>query len=309
MNYILVVDDSLVDRRVAGQLLEGRPEYHVEYAADGAEALELVEARLPLAVVTDLQMPEIDGMQLIATVRRRFPTVPVIVMTAYGSEEIAVQALTMGAADYVPKSRLAPDLAKAVESVLAITAGQRAPLRLLHCLRSQKLEYELENDLLLVPALVAHLQQAATDLGLLDQSDQVRFAKALVEALRNAICHGNLELFPAAAEAAGQYPPRGDDAFAARQRQPPYCDRRIYVRATFTSDEVRITIRDDGPGFDTTRVPNVRKDPAHLSGDGGRGLVLIQMFMDEVAFNPAGNEITMVKRGGRPLAASGPAAA
>ncbi len=87
MNYILVVDDSLVDRRVAGQLLEGHPEYHVEYAADGTEALELLEARLPLTVVTDLQMPEIDGMQLIEGVRRRFPSVPVIVMTAYGSPD------------------------------------------------------------------------------------------------------------------------------------------------------------------------------------------------------------------------------
>jgi CheY-like chemotaxis protein len=286
VNYILVVDDSLVDRRVAGQLLEGHPEYHVEYAADGSEALELLEARLPLAIVTDLQMPEMNGMQLIEVVRRRFPTVPVIVMTAYGSEEIAVQALTSGAADYVPKSRLLADLPKSVESVLAITAGQRAPQRLLHCLRSQKLEYELENDLLLIPALVAHLQQAAVDLGLIDQGEQVRFAKALVEALRNAICHGNLELAP-------------DAVGAARPSQPPYCDRRIHVCATFSPQEVRIRIRDDGPGFDTTRVPNVRKDPAHLSGDGGRGLVLIQMFMDEVAFNPAGNEITMVKRAGK----------
>jgi CheY-like chemotaxis protein len=274
VNYILVVDDSLVDRRVAGQLLEGHPEYHVEYAADGSEALELLEARLPLAIVTDLQMPEMNGMQLIEVVRRRFPTVPVIVMTAYGSEEIAVQALTSGAADYVPKSRLLADLPKSVASVLAITAGQRAPQRLLHCLRSQKLEYELENDLLLIPALVAHLQQATVDLGLIDQGEQVRFAKALVEALRNA----------------------PDAVDAARPSQPPYCDRRIRVCATFSPQEVRIRIRDDGPGFDITRVPNVRKDPAHLSGDGGRGLVLIQMFMDEVAFNPAGNEITMVKR-------------
>jgi hypothetical protein len=52
----------------------------------------------------------------------------------------------------------------------------------------------LENDLLLVPALVAQLEQAAVDLGLIDRGEQVRFAKALGESLPNAIAHGNLEL-------------------------------------------------------------------------------------------------------------------
>ncbi len=133
------------------------------------------------------------------------------------------------------------------------------------------------------------------------QTEQVRLAKALVEALRNAICHGNLELSPDLMEAAGHPGSSLDHAIAARPLQPPYCDRRIRVCAMFSPEEARITIRDDGPGFDITRVPNVREDPAHLSGDGGRGLVLIQMFMDQVAFNPAGNQITLVKRAGKNL--------
>ena len=77
--------------------------YHVEYASNGIEAIELLETRLPLAVVTDLQMPEMDGMQLVETMHRQFPTVPVILMTSRGSEEIALQAL------YVRGGRLHPE--------------------------------------------------------------------------------------------------------------------------------------------------------------------------------------------------------
>ena len=134
------------------------------------------------------------------------------------------------------------------------------------------------------------------DLALVNKADSLRLAKALVETLHNAIFHGNLELT------------RGSNrdrrpAFAARRRrgrrrreQSPYCDRRVQLRAVFSPREARFVVQDEGPGFDTTRLPNVKTDPSYLSRGGGRGLVLIHMFMDEVTFNSTGNEITLVKR-------------
>jgi CheY-like chemotaxis protein len=299
MNYLLVVDDSLVDRQVVGGLLQRKTEHHVEYASNGLEALELLEARLPLAMVTDLQMPEMDGMQLVTTVRRRFPSVPVIVTTAHGSEDIAAQALLAGAADYVPKSEIVTELLKSLENVLAIASGDRLHYRLSHCLRYEELQYELENDLLLVPPLVSHLQEAALDLGLVDATDNVRLGRSLIEALRNAIYHGNLELSPEQI-AAVQSLPGPTDAVASRRKQLPYGQRRVYVRALLSPREARFTIRDEGPGYDVASLPDIIEDPTPLSRSGGRGLVLIRMFMDEVRFNTAGNEITLVKRGHTP---------
>jgi anti-sigma regulatory factor (Ser/Thr protein kinase) len=63
----------------------------------------------------------------------------------------------------------------------------------------------------------------------------------------------------------------------------------------FSPTQAKFVIQDEGPGFDTARLPDVRADPSYLSRGGGRGLVLIHMFMDEVAFNSTGNEITLVK--------------
>ena len=104
MTIVLVVDDSAVDRRLAGGLLEKESGLTVIYASDGTEALVKLDTENPDLVVTDLQMPKMNGLELVGAIRHQYPLVPVILMTAHGSEEIAIAALEQGAASYVPKS-------------------------------------------------------------------------------------------------------------------------------------------------------------------------------------------------------------
>ena len=106
MSNILVVDDSDVDRQLIEGFLKDVGELEITFAANGAEALDAMEQRVPDLVVTDLFMPKIDGLELVAQSRERFPLVPVMLVTSKGNEEIAVQALQQGAASYVPKRLL-----------------------------------------------------------------------------------------------------------------------------------------------------------------------------------------------------------
>ena len=235
-------------------------------------------------------------MQLVKIVHQKYPTVPVILVTAYGSEDIAVEALLVGAADYVPKSRLASDLAESVESVLALAVSDRPHQRLAQCLRHEEVRYELENDALLIPPLVEQLQHVAMDLDLIDTSNAMRFSRSVMEALRNAIYHGNLELPYDHVKSADRPTGVALEIMTQRQRELPYRDRRVHVHAVFTRDEARIVVRDEGPGFDVASLPNVLDDPTYLAEGEGRGLVLIRMFMDDVSFNTTGNEITLVKK-------------
>jgi anti-sigma regulatory factor (Ser/Thr protein kinase) len=80
-----------------------------------------------------------------------------------------------------------------------------------------------------------------------------------------------------------------------RCAQSPFCDRRIHVHVKIVRDEARFVVRDEGPGFDVSKVPQ-SADAAALEWEGGRGLVLIKACMDEVHHNERGNEIMMVKR-------------
>ena len=126
----------------------------------GAEALEKIQLVHPDVVLTDLQMPEMDGLELVGAIRSApFPLVPVILMTAHGSEDIAVQALARGASSYVPKMKLAAELPEVLESVLAVSKADRHNERLGDCLHRTSSEFVLDNDTALVYPLVDHCQR------------------------------------------------------------------------------------------------------------------------------------------------------
>ena len=295
MNYLLVVDDSQVDRFLVGKLLQKHFTHQVEFAANGLEALEQIEAQLPLAIITDMQMPVIDGLRLTETVRRRFATVPVILMTAHGSEQVAAEALLRGATDYVPKENLATELCPAVECVLNMVAGGSREQRLGHCLQYEETRYQIENEALLIPPLVEHLQQTAHQLQLVDDTDRLRLSKAIFEALHNAIYHGNLEL-TADEVAEVRQSPHTASALLARRQSNSHWQRRVTIVSTISPEEGRFTIRDEGLGFDSQQVIRDRINPERLTTRGRHGLTLIHAFMDEVHFNARGNEITLIKR-------------
>jgi DNA-binding NtrC family response regulator len=99
---ILIVDDEDGMRRLLGRVLS-RQGYETSTAGSGAEALRMVAGERFDLVVTDIKMPEMDGLQLLEELKAYEPSLPIIVMTAYGTIENAVQALRFGAYDYIAK--------------------------------------------------------------------------------------------------------------------------------------------------------------------------------------------------------------
>ncbi|MEO8900062.1 MAG: sigma-54 dependent transcriptional regulator [Polyangiaceae bacterium] len=99
---ILVVDDEASARSGLTKLLE-QEGYPVDSAADGLLALEQIAERAPALIVTDLKMPNMDGLQLITRVREQYPGIPIVVATAFGEVSSAVQAMRAGAEDYLTK--------------------------------------------------------------------------------------------------------------------------------------------------------------------------------------------------------------
>src|SRR5258708_3448108 len=87
MPSVLVVEDSPMDRHLAAGLLRKSPDYTVFEAVDGKDALAKLELHLPDVVVTDMMMPNMNGLELVAAVKEQFPLMPIILMTSLGSEE------------------------------------------------------------------------------------------------------------------------------------------------------------------------------------------------------------------------------
>ena len=294
MPKVLVVDDAVVDRKLVGGLLSKAPSLTVEFAADGNEALSKIAEGGPAIVVTDLVMPGMNGLELVAQIRSQYPSLPVILMTGKGSEEIALKALQAGAASYVPKSALHQHLVETVQDVLEMANQTHSHQRLMSSLRSGRFQFTLENDADMIPSLINYVQSVVCSMGLCDDADAIRVCIALEEAMRNAIFHGNLELTSEQRE--------GDSVVYQRLveeriAQRPYSDRRLHVTVDVTPTRGTFTIRDQGPGFDPRKLPDPT-DPENLERVSGRGLLLMRTFMDDVQFNETGNQVTMLKRRG-----------
>jgi CheY-like chemotaxis protein/anti-sigma regulatory factor (Ser/Thr protein kinase) len=291
MERILVVDDSAVAREVAGQCLRDHGMIPV-FAENGRQAVRVVEENPPDAVLTDLRMPEMDGLKLVEYIRREHSGLPVVLMTSHGNEQTAVDALKAGALSYIPKKELRGNLCDAMGMVIAAVEARRFRERARALLERSEAHFVLGYELDGPSALVSHLQGNLEQLNFCDDTALFQVSTALAEAFNNAIDHGNLELDSALREESHE---RYDELRNERARQQPYCDRRVRVTERITPDAVTYVVLDAGNGFDVTAIPDPT-DPQCLLKASGRGLMLVRTFMDEVTFNQAGNEITMAKR-------------
>ena len=292
MTTVLVVDDTVVDQKLATAWLE-EAGCHVLVAEDGKAALAHIKEDAPDVVLTDLQMPEMDGLELVKTMRRDHPQVPVILMTAFGNEQIAVEALRAGAVSYVPKKNLGQELKEALRAVMSALEVSQQRDQVRDFLKESTSQFVLGYQPGGTQALISYLLDGLTRLNFCGQSTLFQLTTALTEAINNAVDHGNLELDSKIRE-------EEDDAAyrrlgAERAKQAPYCDRQVHVTATFTAEEAKFVIRDEGSGFDRSELPDPT-DPENLLKSSGRGVMLMQTFMDEVIFNDRGNEVTLIKR-------------
>ena len=102
VHTILIIDDDISLRRVLEYNMQEEG-YEVLAAANGAEGLELFERHNPALVITDLKMPGMSGFEVLAAIKERSPETLVMVITAFGAVETAVEAMRLGAYDYVTK--------------------------------------------------------------------------------------------------------------------------------------------------------------------------------------------------------------
>lgn len=117
MNTVLVVDDKEMLRDSVGATLQ-RAGFVVVTASDGRGALDQIARRRPDAVVTDLKMPGMTGLELVEQARQIDDALPLVVMTAYGAVDTAVQAMKLGAFDYITKPFEGDELIVAVKRAI-----------------------------------------------------------------------------------------------------------------------------------------------------------------------------------------------
>lgn len=290
MASILIAEDSAAQAVQIRALLQ-KAGHSVMVAVDGKQATEMLQDPMPDLIITDLNMPEMNGLELVEYVREHQSEIPVVLMTADGSEDTAVQALRRGATSYLPKRELAQSLNTTVREILELIEARRSQNEVMQALVAAESTYVLGNDHKFAGQVIAQLEEQLRTMKYSDATGMLRITMALREAVANAIDHGNLELDSDMRDEDG---PAYSELGRQRAAQEPWRSRQVTITSRVTPDQVRYTIIDQGPGFDPSSLPDPL-DPENLLRAHGRGLMLIRSFMDEVTHNETGNMITMVK--------------
>jgi DNA-binding NtrC family response regulator len=115
---ILVIDDEAIVRTSCSRSLS--PEgYEVKLSQNGADAMKMLEEESFDLVLTDLKMPDIDGIEVLKMIKQRWPRTEVIVVTGYQTVDTAVKSIKLGAFDYLEKPFTPDSLIAAVNNAMA----------------------------------------------------------------------------------------------------------------------------------------------------------------------------------------------
>src|SRR5512143_645027 len=115
---ILVVDDSRPTREFIVDYVLKPKGYLAILAVDGAEGVQLALDQHPDLIILDIELPKLDGMGVLHALKDNGLNIPVIMSTAHGSEQIAVEAFRLGVRDYVPKPFEVSNMIRAIEHAL-----------------------------------------------------------------------------------------------------------------------------------------------------------------------------------------------
>ena len=290
---VLIADDEAMIRDIIKRKLLAATDFSIVEAEDGQDALEkLGQHRIDL-VITDIKMPRMTGIELLGEMRQAGFDIPVIVITGYGTLNDAIEALRLGAANFVKKPFQANELLSVIDKVFTVHEEKVFLRDIVPFIKEQKADLELPNDHHLFQGAITFANEVLRNCWPEYISSMLDVKICIYEALLNAFEHGNLEITSAEKEKALNEDPLGYEKYLSdRTRLEPYSNRKIRLHFDVNSETASFVVNDEGPGFDYAALPDPT-DPENLMRNLGRGLLLINSIMDEAKFNESGNEITM----------------
>ncbi|MDF0651175.1 MAG: hypothetical protein CV081_00225 [Nitrospira sp. LK265] len=287
-DHLLVIDSCPDTQARIAEQLQGRG-FSVVAASDPTTALTTIDMAAPDIVITDLFLPEATGLTLLKELKARHEPCPVIVMAEDAPEPMIVQALRIGAADYLHKPVTEEDLAHALQRARHLLPGDLADIPGL-C----RSEYRLtvDSDPTHIPGVISWLIK--TTASTLPPLRRLHLRGALQELLFNAVEHGNLEIVYREKQEAlvdGGY----EQLLARRLAQARLRDRRVIMHVLHDKDANSLTYRitDEGKGFKWRSLLTRSQELCETEDTNGRGIFLARSFFPCLAYNERGNEVTI----------------
>lgn len=290
---ILVVDDEPGIRKALYHQLT-RVGYNARAVENAGQAWRAIEEFGPNLIITDLIMPDANGLTLLREIRNKHGNIPVIIMTGQGNLKDAITALRLGAADFILKPFNIKSLYKTLGNIFTNYKQKYYEHNIARFVRESYRKIEIDNDIYKVTMVAHELARQLVAAGFSDELEAENFGVAIREAILNGIYHGNLELDSGIREDLENGLRKFKEEMELRRMKKPYADRRIFIEARYTPECYTVTIRDEGPGFDYAALPDPT-DIENIMKSYGRGVFMIRIHSDEVNWSNGGNTIELRK--------------
>lgn len=258
---ILIIDDAEEIRLSLSQIVE-QLDVTPMTASNGLEALTLVQSEKIDLIITDLMMPEMDGLQFIVQSRKLNPRIPIAVISGYADIKNATFALTRGAFNFITKPFTIKEVENVIRKGLRLRELSLGTDRLLKTIRNRT-DITIPSFTHLLPSVSFYVLKECQWRGIDNENLLNNISVCIDETLTNALTHGN-------------------------EGNP---DKTIAITLQFDTEKFTFTIQDEGNGFDVKEFDRQLKQNA-IDIPNKRGLFIVEYLADKISFNDKGNEVT-----------------
>ena len=286
---VLVVEDDYSSRELLKICIE-KEGYQCQTANDGVDGFNLFKKFNPDLIISDVRMPNMTGMELLESIRKISKDVIIVFITGHGNEELALQALQLGANNYLKKPVDITEIKALTNRYYDVIKSKAIQSNIVDLIKHREMEIEIESDMNLVQSLANYLSEKTGNF--FDSKERMRIELGINELLINAIEHGNWEITYEEKNLA-LLEDRIGELYKSKREDPDIIDKKVVVKYKQSEKFCEWIITDDGKGFDWKSVPN--PVDIQLSRINGRGILLSKLQFDEMEYLGKGNSVRIKK--------------
>jgi len=286
----LVVEDDFPSRELLRIFVE-KEGHGCLTAEDGKPGYELFKKHSPDVIISDVRMPQMNGVELLETIRKISKDVIIVFVTGHGNEDLALRALELGANNYIKKPIDLSELKVLLKRYDTIIQTKSIESNIPELVTSRDFELEIESDLNLVQSIANYLVDKTGSL--FEAKEKIRIELGLTELLLNAIEHGNWEI-TSDEKTQSLLDNNIKDLYASKMENPVFKNRKIHVSHKQNSKYCEWHIADEGKGFNWESLPFVSNNQ-FLKNNHGRGIFLSKLQFDEFEYINDGNIVRVKK--------------
>ena len=291
MRILIVEDDKTTQIFLKDMIaMEG---YEAITANDGVEGLEKFRLMKPDIIITDIQMPNMDGIELLRAVRSENEDVIVIITTGYGNNEYAVSAMELRANNFLKKPIRLGELFSLLSKYQNVIRDRTIEHEITGFFKNKSFVLQFGNDMNMISKIADKLMLETGNK--IDPKEKLGIHLGLVELITNAIEHGNLGITYDETTAAVEKDGSTYSLVNERMQNPEFADRIVTVKFEMDENACEWIIEDEGRGFDWQSIPEPNRDDLIML-EHGRGIFLCRIQFDKVEFLGNGNKVRVMKK-------------